>query len=679
MPRQMMTDHPTGRRATLIESLGVYLPPKEVLTEDLMRGCVVNLGFPLERMSGIKSRHVAGDTEFSIDLAERAIVRCLERSKYGPGDVELLIIASVARSDGPGLWVSHEPSTALRLRHRLGLERAIVFDIASACSGMFTGLVVADALIRRGVIQRGIVASGEYISHLGITAQKEITEVLDQRLACLTLGDAGAAVMLEGTDAPDRGFDALDLSTFGAYASYCVAYPTREPHGGAIMLTDALKLTDAATRHGAAHALQTLQGAGWSAESFQHLIMHQTSSTALTSAMREINRVVGTRVCHPGNTIDNLARRGNTASTSHFVALGDSLAAGRIRTGDRVIFAISGSGLTVGTALYTFDDLPDRFASPPGVKTTPSVRQEARPRPDGPLVRIESIGIASGAATGRGETFDLLRQAATDCLAHSCFDRGDIALLIFAGVYRTAYLTEPAIAALLAGELDINATLSESDPRRTLAFDISNGAVGFLNACHVATEMIRAGRVTAAMVVTSEVENNAESFPAEMLGIEETGSAVILTLAAGPPAGFGSFCFRAFTERAMALATHCINRDATVCLVVTRDPDLERQYVAAIAATVTGFLAGEGIELGRIARVLPPQISPEFISSLSAALGVPREQFVDVTGGRRDLFTSSVPFAFRSLGELGLMTSGDIGLVVTVGSGIQVGCALYYF
>ena len=666
----------------LIESLGVYLPPREVRTEDVMRGCAVQVGFPLERMSGIRSRHVAGETEFSIDLAERAIVRCLERSQYRPGDVELLILTSVARCDGPGLWISHEPSTALRLRRRLGLERALVFDLASACSGMFAGLVIADALIQRGAIECGIVASGEYISHLGTTAQKEITELLDPRLACLTLGDAGAAVLVAGTDAPDRGFAALGLSTFGAHARYCMAYPTREPHGGAIMLTDALNLTDAATKHGALHAFGTLARAGWSAESFQHLIMHQTSSTALASSMREINRVVGARVCHPGNTVDNLARRGNTASTSHFVALADSLDAGRIRSGDRLIFAVSGSGLTVGTALYTFDDLPDRWTAPTGAVAGPDAETSApqrRPRPDVPLVRIESVGTAPGSAAERRDTFALLRAAANDCLARSSLEWNDIALLIYAGVYRTDYLTEPALAALLAGELGINAILSESDPRRTLALDISNGAVGFLDACHVAAEMIRAGRVSAAMVVTAEVENNADAFPTELLGVEETGSAVILTRAAGESSGLGRFCFRTFAEHAAAFESHCTNRDATTYLAVTRDPELDRLYVEAIVSAVTEFLATEGIEIGRIAHVLPPQISPAFITRLSSALGLPRERFADVTCGRRDLFTSSLPFAFRSIVEQGLVATGEIGLIITVGSGIQVGCALHYF
>jgi 3-oxoacyl-[acyl-carrier-protein] synthase III len=397
--------------------------------------------------------------------------------------------------------------------------------------------------------------------------------------------------------------------------------------------------------------------------------------------MREINRVMGAPVCHPGNTIDNLARRGNTASTSHFVALADSLAAGRIRSGDRVIFAVSGSGITVGTALYRFDDLPDRLAAPPPAERTngrwPATR--ARLRPETPRVRIESVGTASPGIAGRADTFTLLRLAATDCLSRSVFDRGDIALLLYAGVYRTRFVSEPAIAALLAGELDINPAWSEADPRRTLAFDISNGAVGFLNACHVAAELIRGGRVATAMVIASEVENNAGAFPAELLGIEETGSAVILARDDGSGAGFGAFRFRAFPAHAEAFATHCTNRDAAAYLAVTRDPELERHYLAAIAEAVAGFLAEEGIAAGRVARVLPPQVSAGFITALAAALGLPRERFVDVTGGRRDLFTSSLPFAFREVRDQGLAAPGEVALVVTVGSGIQVGCALYHF
>src|SRR4051812_13503355 len=58
---------------TLIESLGVYLPPRSVTTKEVIRGCKRMILFPLEKMTGIHSRRMAGDGEYSIDLARKAV------------------------------------------------------------------------------------------------------------------------------------------------------------------------------------------------------------------------------------------------------------------------------------------------------------------------------------------------------------------------------------------------------------------------------------------------------------------------------------------------------------------------------------------------------------------------------------------------------------------------------
>ncbi len=58
------------KATTLIESLGVYLPPKTVTTGEVLHGCRTALKLlPFETLTGIHSRRMAGDTEFSIDLA----------------------------------------------------------------------------------------------------------------------------------------------------------------------------------------------------------------------------------------------------------------------------------------------------------------------------------------------------------------------------------------------------------------------------------------------------------------------------------------------------------------------------------------------------------------------------------------------------------------------------------
>lgn len=670
-------------RNTVIESLGVYLPPKKMSTEDVVKGCRRPVRFPLERMTGIKSRRVAGGTEFSIDLARQAITRCLAISRFDPDDIDIVISTSVA-CDGPSLWLSHEPSTALRLKAQCGFSNALTFDFASACSGMFAAINIVDALLKTGRIGCGLVVSGEYISHLTETAQKEIDSLLDSRLACLTLGDAGAAVLLTTSPNPGVGFDALDLCTISSCAEYCVAGPTREAHGGGIMHTDALKMTEAATRYGSIHALETMEQAGWSMTDFQHLIMHQTSRTALTSAMREINRLMKRPVCHKGNTIDNLTARGNTASTTHFVAVADNIQNNRIRSGDKIIFAISGSGLTIGTALYTFDDLPDRLrgnmegaSSPvPGEADTNGSSRE----PNQARVRIRSAGLTPLAKAPGNDSMDLLKAAATDCLKSGHCGPDDIDLLIHAGMYRTGFTVEPAIAALLAGQMKMNSTLAAGgEGRRMLAFDVLNGSIGFLNACYVAVEMIRAGKSSRAMIVTAEVENNARHFSDDLLGLQEAGAGLIIEDAPDEGGGFGGFLFRDFTEHVDLFYSRCINKEGKAYLLFGKDPALEQHYVRCIAAVVAEFLDTEGLSLSQIARIFPPQISSAFIEELRAALGVSPGKVVDVVNGGGDLYSSSLPFALQpSLGGEPAR-EGDIGLIIAVGSGIQVGCASYHF
>jgi 3-oxoacyl-[acyl-carrier-protein] synthase III len=60
----------------IIESLGVYLPSRIVSTEQVIKGCLRRIIFPLQQMTGITSRHMVADDEFSIDLAINAITRC---------------------------------------------------------------------------------------------------------------------------------------------------------------------------------------------------------------------------------------------------------------------------------------------------------------------------------------------------------------------------------------------------------------------------------------------------------------------------------------------------------------------------------------------------------------------------------------------------------------------------
>jgi amino acid adenylation domain-containing protein len=672
-------DRPTPRTATggamVIESLGVYLPPRVVSTEEVVAGCTRPLNFPLERMTGIRTRRMAGDTEFSLDLAVKAIDACLARSAYHPDAIDLLICSNISRYDGPNRF-AFEPSTAARLQQRCGFQRALAFDVANACAGTFTALKIVQTMLRLGLIRRAMVVSGEYITHLTRTAQMEIESFLDSRIACLTLGDSGLAMILESAPGDRVGFHDLELYTLGKYHSLCVARASDRPHLGAIMCTDPVTSAAVTIKQAVGHALEVLRRRGWTPEHVQSLILHQTSQTTIDGAMHEVNRAVGRTVCTTDNTIRNLAERGNTATTTHFVALHDRLIQRSVAPGNRIFFGISGSGQTVGSALYTMDDLPLRWQQAPVKKDVaiPDRRTLRLPR----RICLESIGLTGEVPAARRDSLNLLRTAGTACLERSRYAADDIELVVHAGVYRSEYLMEPALAAIAAGELDMNADDARPGPRRTLAFDLANGGVGPLNACLVAGQMIAAGDIHTAMVLASEVENNARAWPENLLGIEETASAFLLEASSGNE-GFSAFRFHSFGQYLEALSVHTVARGPALALAVQKSPDLDRLYVECLAKAVNEFLSEEGITRQDIGLVLPPLRSPDFVRRLAAALKMPAERFVLPPENVADYFTSSLAQGFARARAEGRCPPGTVALVLAVGAGIETGCALYHF
>jgi 3-oxoacyl-[acyl-carrier-protein] synthase III len=672
----------TTKINTVIESLGVYLPPKEVSSKEILKGCNKRMWFPLEKMTGIKSRRMAGETEFAIDLAEKAITRCLECSRHDCDDIDLLIACNIVRMDKLNT-ISVEPNTTLKLKKRFGFKNAIAFDITNACTGMFTAMQVAQAYITTGTARRAMVVSGEFITDITRTAQKEICEFMDPRLACLTVGDAGAAIVLEAAASNDVGFHELEVYSLSKYSRMCIGRLTEQPHGGPIMhVPDPLEHTAVAVKHSVMHAQYMLEKSPWSPEMIHQLIMHQTSDRSIREGKRTINKAFKKKICHDGNTINNLAHRGNTASTSHMVAVWDNIHNGRIKSGDNVVFGITGSGQTIGTGIYTFDDLPDRLrrhaaapqpAPPAAVPAPPPLPPATR------QVRIHSCGTAAADEGIEATTLALTTAAGERCLAASDYDRSDIELLFFTGVTRTGLICEPAIATLIASEMGINEIIESEYDKKTFAFDVYNGALGLLNGCQVAAQMVQSGLYRTAMVVAAEIEQNETTFPENPLGFREAASALILDRSQGQRVGFGNFEFGYFTELQDARVGLGYYRDGKPCYDLREDEAIDDYYLECIRPTVAKLLDREGLDISEIRLVLPPQFSADFNRRLATVLKIDPAAVVDIARDDQDLFTSSLPFSLEHAQQRGLAQPGDIGLIVNVASGLQIGTAVYYF
>jgi 3-oxoacyl-[acyl-carrier-protein] synthase III len=664
-------------QTTYIESLGIYLPPNETSSESRVAGIRSGIRVPLERFTGIKSTHRVQPDEYSYDLACRAIESSLRRSSFRVEDIGLLIACNISKYDREGFVFSIEPNTATCLRKDLGFKNAVAFDINNACAGMFTGILVADCLLQMTDIQAAMVVSGEFISHLSDTAQREITSFFDPRLACLTLGDSGAAVVLARSNDSAVGFQHIEMLTLGAYSSLCRSSPASGSEAGAVMFTDSSELLRVGSMETARHFLQSLHNHGWCLEKVGHVIPHQVSKRGTDSLVRQINsRLNGVKL--PRNrVIDNLTTRGNTATTTHLVALHDHIENKRIRSGDRVVFSLTASGLTVGTALYALDDLPARLGNglPAG---KPAVANGKMPSPSG-IRAPESVSVVSVATTrlrrqAPASTEDIALEAAETCLAQAPCRRQDIGMVLFTGVFKSGFLAEPSYASILAGKLFPSPHSGASDPA-ALAFDLHGGPNGFLTACEILRTMVGRRHLRAGLVIAAEFDDNRllDGYPA--LGIAEIASAAVIMGPGSSSVQLGDCQFFTFDEyadsfRADAMGVKPNHVSFQACT------NYQASLRACVGRAIRAYLARTGRTLADFDEFYFPQISQEFLDALANDLAIQRERIAAVIVPGKDLYTSSLPCILETSVRAGLGGSGKVCLAVSAGPGIHVGCAV---
>jgi 3-oxoacyl-[acyl-carrier-protein] synthase III len=347
-----------------IESLGVYLPEKVLSTEELISRCRKRPRWDLEKLTGVRERRVVGENEFALDLAVNAAQKALAMSKYGREEIGLIISCSISKLCDREKVFTFEPSMASQIKKRIGAANAMTFDVVNACAGMFTGIYIMDSFIRAGIVKCGIVVSGESITHLADQATKEIRSSFDGQLASLTVGDSGAAVIMDGGRGQCFGFQHLDMITVPEHNKLCVAHPSKRG-AGAVMITRPVRLQKAAMKIKDPFFKKSMDRAGWTVDNIDVIIPHQTSSRAIRKGGKTLMEYLGTDQKMEGVCV--VERYGNPSTTSHFVALHETLMDGRVFKGSNIMFMIQASGLIMGQCSYSMDDLPERYRKQNGV------------------------------------------------------------------------------------------------------------------------------------------------------------------------------------------------------------------------------------------------------------------------------------------------------------------------
>ncbi|MEU4317913.1 3-oxoacyl-[acyl-carrier-protein] synthase III C-terminal domain-containing protein [Nocardia fluminea] len=341
------------------ESIGAYLPSNILSTTELISRLKTPPSFDLERITGVKERRVRDtrpeSVEDSFTLAVNAARDCLSRSRYAPGELDVIISCSITRSnDGTRMYM--EPSFASTIAKTLGAEHAITFDVSNACAGMLTGTYILDRMIRSGVVRNGMVVSGEAITPIAETAVNEISEKYDLQFASLSVGDSGCAVVLDrAVDDADK-IHYIELLTAAEHSHLCLGMPS-DKSSGVALYTDNRKMHNEARFLLWPDAQGTFleqQGRDFAGEQFDYIIHHQFGAAAVPYINAVAAREFGAEMPPDLNVIE---KYGNTSTTSHFIVLHDQLADDNIAAGSKLLMVPAASGVVAGFLSATISSL----------------------------------------------------------------------------------------------------------------------------------------------------------------------------------------------------------------------------------------------------------------------------------------------------------------------------------
>ncbi|MER7129685.1 3-oxoacyl-ACP synthase III family protein [Streptosporangium saharense] len=312
-----------------ITGVATYLPPRTMTSAEVERrieGYVPHRGV-IERMTGIRSRHVAEDDQQASDLAVEA-ARELDHA-----DADLLIFASASQD-------MVEPATAHIVAAKLGLS-CPVFDVKNACNSVLNGIQVAEALILTGAHRRVLVCSGEVPSRAVRWRVRDHAQFAES-FAGYTLSDTGGAVMLSADDS--RGIFYRDFAAdstawaIGTLPGGGTAHPRDPEHS--YFRGDGRRLKEAFELAGPDVFLNALKRTGLSWEDFALVAVHQV-------ALPYLDHLAAALGIPADRLVVSLPEHGNCASTT----LPLQLVLGSWRPGDLVALLGLGGGISTGVIL----------------------------------------------------------------------------------------------------------------------------------------------------------------------------------------------------------------------------------------------------------------------------------------------------------------------------------------
>jgi 3-oxoacyl-[acyl-carrier-protein] synthase III len=323
------------RIAAKITGVAGYVPPKVLTNADLEKMVETNDQWIRQRV-GIRERHIVEKGVASSHLAVEAAKRLLAQTKTEPGEIDLIIVATVT----PDMFF---PATACLVQDRLGASKAWGFDLSAACSGFAFALTVGAQFVGAGTHKKVMVIGSD-----------TMTSILDykDRATCVLFGDGAGAVLLEPAGDGEGILD-FDHDVDGSGGQYLYM-----PGGGSlnpssqetveknmhVVHQEGSQVFKYAVRRMAEMSTHLLERNGFSTKDLALLVPHQANLRIIRATQERL-------ALDDSKVMVNIDRFGNTTAGTIPLALADAVAEGRLRNNDLVLVVTVGAGFTTGGLL----------------------------------------------------------------------------------------------------------------------------------------------------------------------------------------------------------------------------------------------------------------------------------------------------------------------------------------
>jgi 3-oxoacyl-[acyl-carrier-protein] synthase III len=326
-------------RNVKIIGTGSYTPDK-ILTNKYLETILPTSDEWIRENLGIHERRIAQDYQSTSDLAAEAAIKAIIDSNLTVDSIDLIIVATATPD-------RKAPSTAAIVQDKIKAYNAAAFDISAVCSGFLFAMSVATQYI----------ASGVYNNVLVIGADK-FSSIIDwTRRDAVFFGDGAGAAVLSSANVT-AGFLAYRLYTDSRVNKYGFTVPA----GGAEMpitkeiidnrlhyfQMDGRAVYESATKVLPQAINQVLEDTGLTISDIDLMIPHQPSIKIL----KKTAEIIGLPF---EKVMTNMDKYANTSGGTIPILLDEVKRSGKIKKGDKILFAAVGSGWTYSAAIIKWD------------------------------------------------------------------------------------------------------------------------------------------------------------------------------------------------------------------------------------------------------------------------------------------------------------------------------------